>query len=195
MGLIDADGLGALSMRRLANAMGVGTMSLYRYFPDKETLLDGVAELLLAGIEMPPHGDEPWQTKVEQILVAYRRLAQDHPNAFQLPATRPLNTLGALRHVEAFLEILVTAGLSDILAQRAVRIAGTFSSGYLLNELAGLNLQPHRSADSSALSVEDLPEQGFPRLRIAASQPWPDPEEEYALIVSAVITAIEDLFA
>src|SRR5918911_507596 len=84
--LIDGEGLDALSMRKLGAALGVEAMALYRHVPSKGALLDGVVELLLEQLELPPAGCESWSDAWLAVARSYRRLAHSHPGAFRLLA-------------------------------------------------------------------------------------------------------------
>lgn len=88
LGIIDADGLEALSMRRLASDLGVEAASLYHHIADKEALIDGViacmrSEMRVAG---DPSGD--WKEFLEEVLVEYRRVLTAHPNMMSLAGWR-----------------------------------------------------------------------------------------------------------
>jgi AcrR family transcriptional regulator len=88
LAIVDAEGLDALSMRRLAADLGVEAPSLYHHLPDKKALLDGV--IALARSEMvvtaDPMGD--WRVFIEEVFVEYRRLLVAHPNLIELAGWR-----------------------------------------------------------------------------------------------------------
>src|SRR5438270_12355095 len=81
--LVDRDGLRSLNMRRLAAELGVGTMSLYHYVTDKEALLEGIAEVVMNGVQEPP-GDVGWVEAVSLLSQSFRKIALDHPAVFPL---------------------------------------------------------------------------------------------------------------
>jgi AcrR family transcriptional regulator len=75
-GIVQRDGLGALSMRRIATELGTGTMSLYNYVPDKETLLRALIDRVLAGVRVGGDGDwravaNRWATSLRDVLLAH----------------------------------------------------------------------------------------------------------------------------
>ncbi|HWC11003.1 MAG TPA: TetR family transcriptional regulator, partial [Acidimicrobiales bacterium] len=72
VGLVDRSGLGALNMRDLASELGVGTMSLYHHVPNKEALLDGVVEVLLADIELPDPASGTWDERASRMARSLR---------------------------------------------------------------------------------------------------------------------------
>jgi AcrR family transcriptional regulator len=110
--LVDAEGLDALTMRRLGQELGCDPMSLYRYAENRAALLDGVSELVLN--ELPIHAEDPdWKAQLRHIAHNLRLLALRHPNVVPLLVTRPLSTplglrpLGTLRPLEQILSLLV----------------------------------------------------------------------------------------
>lgn len=85
----DNEGLEAITLRRLAELLGVTPMALYRHVAGKEELLDGLAELLYAELELPePHGD--WWAELTALARSTRRTLVAHPWAVPLFA-RPLS--------------------------------------------------------------------------------------------------------
>ncbi len=120
---IEESGLASLSMRRLGAALGVEAMSLYRYVPGRENLLDAVVETIMDEMRVDPETlPEPrdgWQDFLQRLAHGVRRVALAHPRAFPLVASRPVEApwlrppLRSLTWVEAFLDGLITEGFSD----------------------------------------------------------------------------------
>jgi len=102
--LVDAEGLDALTRRRLGRELGCEAMALYRYVPDQAALLDGIADLVLDELVIPDEGQ--WQTQLRHGAHNFRQLALAHPHLVSLIVTRPMSTpvglrpLGTLRPVE-----------------------------------------------------------------------------------------------
>ena len=88
--LADRDGLGGLSMRRLAEELGITAMSLYGYVPSKAELLDVMADRAYA--EIPARGDPaaPWQATLAALAERHWALLLSHPWLLQIAASRPL---------------------------------------------------------------------------------------------------------
>jgi len=141
---IDEDGIDALSMRNLAQRLGSSPMSLYTYFPDKEALLDGVAQLLLAEIETPPE-DLDWRDAMRFIMQAVRRVGLRHPNAAHLIHRFPPHTPDALAFVEAGFRSFRRAGFDALSTARCYRALAAYSLGTLDVELGGY-FAPERRA-------------------------------------------------
>jgi AcrR family transcriptional regulator len=174
--LIDADGVEALSMRRLGKALDRDPMRLYRYAPSKDALLDGVVELVLSGLVVPtPRGDD-WDEVLRRTAHAFRSIALAHPHVVPLLVTRPLATplalrpLGTLRPLEALLELFVAAGFDGRAALHAYRLYMGFLHGHVLNELQERVLDPGETDDLLRLGLYRLPARDFPRLRALASE-------------------------
>ena len=145
---IDEVGLPGLTMRRLGSLLGVEAMSLYRYVPGRESLLDAVVEFIVDEmrddddvLEVPRDG---WQDFLQRLAHGVRRVALTHPKAFPLVASRPAEApwlrppLRSLEWVECFLEGLTGEGFSDDAAVSAYRAFTSFLLGHLLLEVSAL---------------------------------------------------------
>jgi len=173
--IVDREGVDALSMRRLAQALDRDAMSLYRYAENKAALLDGVVELVLRDLVIDPDAHD-WTQELRLLAHRYRDLALEHPNVVPLLVTRPLATplglrpLGTLRPLEDFLELLIRAGFSPPNALRSYRLFFGFLQGHILDELQELIEDPDESEDVLRLGLHRLPRSRFPRLRSLASE-------------------------
>ena len=159
---IDGEGLASLSMRRLGTTLGVEAMSLYRYVPSREDLLDAVVEAIIAEmyadsavLQSPRDG---WQDFLQRLAHGVRRIALAHPRAFPLIASRPPEApwlrppLRNLDWVESFLSALGEEGFSDVAAVAAYRAFTSFLLGHLLLEVSA------HGADVGPLDVLDAGE-------------------------------------
>jgi AcrR family transcriptional regulator len=186
LGVIDRDGLAALSMRSLGRELGVAAMSLYNHVADRVGLESLVAEAVVSGIDLTPGavaadpGDE-----VRRLMHALRDALNAHPAAIPLILTRPTSSEAALAPIEALLEALARAGFTGLELLRAYRTLFAFLVGFAQADLAG----PVSSGRLAALGdvaagVLRLPEQSFPRLRacaLAAETSSSDAEFDYGL--------------
>ncbi|QNG39181.1 TetR/AcrR family transcriptional regulator [Geodermatophilaceae bacterium NBWT11] len=169
MDFIDSHGLPALTMRRLGTALGVEAMSLYRYVPGRDDLLDGVVDAVVDEL----FGDadvffEPrfgWQDYLQRLAHGVRRIALAHPALFPLVATRPPAApwvrppLRSLRWVESLLRALHTNGFTSVQAVVAYRAYTSFLLGHLLLEVAQRGIAMNAIDDpngSSTARVSDL---------------------------------------
>src|SRR5918992_298869 len=76
--LADSDGIDALSMRKLAQQLGVDPMSLYNHVRDKEDLLDGIVDVVVGEIELVALGAD-WRSSLRETILAARRTMLRHP--------------------------------------------------------------------------------------------------------------------
>jgi AcrR family transcriptional regulator len=177
LALVDADGVEALSMRRLGNALGRDPMRLYRHASSKDDLLDGVVEFALSELPVPvlPEGGD-WEEALRHAAHAYRALALAHPHVVPLMVTRPLATplamrpLGTLRPLEALLNLFIEAGFDGCGALHAYRLYTGFLHGHVLNELQEHVQDPEERDDLLRLGLHRLPVREFPRLRALAGE-------------------------
>lgn len=145
--LADAEGLDAVSVRRLAQLHGVTPMALYRYFRDKDELLGGLAEALVAEVRLPP-GSGPWRDQLRTLLQGVLAPLRAHPTIAELVPTRFLDSPAGLAVAERTLAILRRAGLPlDTAAEL---------SGSLLSGLVGMVVvEPGRHHGSDAEERDD----------------------------------------
>ena len=154
---VDREGLEALSMRKLGSELGVEAMSLYNHVPNKGALLDGMVEVLLGELEVPPE-DEGWESRLRKAYRAFRRLAHEHPNVFPLLITRPPETMDGLWLVEEFIRTLRGAGFDAETALYAFRALSSYASGYAMAEIRGFAMEPTGTrAGAGVLSPGDFP--------------------------------------
>jgi AcrR family transcriptional regulator len=171
--LIDRDGADALSMRRLAAALGRDPMILYRHAAGKAALLDGVVETVLAQLHVDPAAPD-WVAQLRAVARDYRALALAHPNVVPLLVTRPLATplalrpRGTLRPLEDILALLTRVGFSGPDALHIYRALFGFLNGHILNELQELVENADETDDLLRLGLHRLPIGEFPLLRSLA---------------------------
>ncbi len=159
VGFVDREGLEALSMRKLGAELGVEAMSLYNHVPNKDALLDGMVEVLLGELRIPPE-NEDWEVRVREAYRSFRGLAHAHPNVFPLFVVRPPDTMDGVWLVEEFIETLRGAGFDPETALHAFRIFSSFIVGYAMSEIRGFALEPA----STRPGAHALPQDKFPRL-------------------------------
>jgi AcrR family transcriptional regulator len=111
LAIVDEAGPDALSMRKLAAALGVEAMTLYHHFANKDAILDGVVERVFGEMHVPDPLPGEWMALAEEMFAAFRQVLVDHPNTIALLARRPLNTRGSADFVEAPLAVLSRSGL------------------------------------------------------------------------------------
>ncbi len=140
---IDRNGSQGLTMRGLAQDLGVEAMSLYRYVSGREDLLEAVVAVLLGGLtDLDEQLAKTWQGYLQGLAHAVRRIAVDHPAAFPLVATRHPAApwlrppLRSLELVEDFLSALSRFGFTDQQVVATYQAFSSFLLGNLLLEAA-----------------------------------------------------------
>lgn len=177
--IIDERGLEACTMRAVAADLGVEAMSLYWHVPNKDALLDGVIELMLAEVDAVELPDGDWTTTLRMGGRAFRRVVLGHRNALPLLASRPLPayvTAGGL--AEESIRVLEAAGFDRRTAIRAVRLLSRYVMGFTLAE-RGPGSAPPPASGSPAL--DEL-------LRAVAAE---DPEELFEFGLETLLKGLE----
>lgn len=152
LGLVDRDGLDALSYRRLAEALGCEAMSLYHYFPSKAHLIDAVVDRVFGALEIPPPGSD-WMERVRRAAWNYRAMALGHPKLYPLLAVHRLNTAAGVRKLDAIAGLFREGGLDDATAARLFRAVGYYLTGAALDETAGYAKGPSAAEPVSDAEV------------------------------------------
>jgi TetR/AcrR family tetracycline transcriptional repressor len=185
LALADAEGLRAVTMRRLGAELGVEAMSLYHHVAGKEALLDGLVERVLEEARVtPPRSD--WRAHLAAHAHALRRAGHAHPRVMQLFATRVPDAPAWAGAVEDTLASLLAAGFPAPEAVHVYRLHATFVTGYVLWEL--------RQADAPALAryLEQLDEARYPATHaVAATLEATDADAEFALGVELLLDGLE----
>ena len=156
--LVDREGHSALTMRRLAEELGVGAMTLYGYVRTKEEIAEHLSELALRELEIP--GTGPWDERLARLFGNLRALLLRHPSVAYLDTVQPLSGPAAFRAADAALGILAGAGLS-----RAGCVAGmsnlvNFTFGSALFRLhQAVETEPRRDYERRVrlASMNELP--------------------------------------
>ena len=133
--LVESEGLAALSMRRLAEELDVWPMSVYRYFQDKDALLDAIAASAAGDVKLS-HGSATWREQVRDLLHEARGAMGATPSELADRWSRAFLTPGALRLSEAALAALESAGFSKEEAATAWRALWSYSFGFSMFALA-----------------------------------------------------------
>ncbi|MDN3356013.1 TetR/AcrR family transcriptional regulator C-terminal domain-containing protein [Actinomadura sp. DC4] len=136
VGLADRDGLDALTMRRLAQEVGVEAMSLYHHVANKEAVFDGVVEVILGeimaavdGVEAPSP-EEDWQAALRARILAAREVFLRHRWAPQVLETRTTTSPFVIAYFDHVIAILRAGGFSFDLAHRALHVLGSRALGF-----------------------------------------------------------------
>ncbi|MFE7417109.1 TetR/AcrR family transcriptional regulator [Rhodococcus sp. NPDC057529] len=131
--LADDSGFDALTMRRIAHALGVEAMSLYRHVKNKPDLLDGMVDVVFGEIDLPQTGLD-WKTAMRRRAISARDVLARHRWATVLMESRATPGPATLRHHDAVLGILRSAGFSIELAAHAFSVLDSYIYGFAMQE-------------------------------------------------------------
>lgn len=121
--LADEIGIDALSMRRLAQELGVVPMALYKHVENKEALLDGMVEVIVGEID-PPVPDTDWKSAVRMRVLSARQALQRHPWARQAIESRVNKTPPVLDYMDSFIGMFLAGGFSVDLTHHVMHAIG-----------------------------------------------------------------------
>lgn len=132
--LADTEGLGSLTMRALGEALGVQAMSLYNHVNDKEDILDGMVDLVVAEIDVPS-GSSPWRDAMRRRALSAHAVLLRHSWACGLLMSRVNVGPWMLRYVDATIGCLHAAGFPLPLADHAWNALDSYIYGFTLQKL------------------------------------------------------------
>lgn len=190
----DSDGVDQLSMRRLADEMGAGAMSLYHYVANKDELLDGMVDVVFGEIELPDAQDH-WKVAMRQRALSAREVLGRHPWAITLMESRTTPGPANLRHREAVTACLRQAGFSVEMTTHANWLIDSYVYGFAL-QVASL---PFDTAEELAdmaenVFVPQLSPDEYPYLNetaVTLFEAGYDPAEEFTFGLDLVLDALE----
>jgi AcrR family transcriptional regulator len=162
LALVDERGLAAMSMRAVAERVGLTSMALYPYVGGKDALLDGLVDLLNAELGTA-WGDNPadidWRQRLRALGRAVRGLAHAHPGAFPLLLNRPAAGASKSWLTAALRATLHDAGVAADQVPRLARMICAFFLGYTTGEVT-CGLPPGTGEPAAEAGPSDGPERG-----------------------------------
>ena len=194
--LADADGLDTLTIRKLAQDLGVTPMALYWHFRSKEDLLEGVAERVWGEIDVNVDPSAPWPDQLAGLLKSLVSVLRAHPSAPRLVLEHEKRNEAALRATEVTLKVLRDAGFDPRYASEVAR--STLWTGITL-VMSEPGYHPELSAEEHAerlrraqIELALLPAAKYPRL-VECAAPMTacdDPEFHYRLGIEVFIDGV-----
>jgi AcrR family transcriptional regulator len=127
--MADRDGLAGLSMRKLAQHLGVDAMSIYYHLHDKDALLAACADAVVAEIA-PGQATGPWTDRLRSLIMEARRTMVRHPWAARVLENRETPTPAVMTHIERVLAIMRGGGCSLDLSHHAIHLLGSRILGF-----------------------------------------------------------------
>jgi AcrR family transcriptional regulator len=135
LALVDESGIGSLTIRSLAHAMGTRPMSIYHYVANKDEILDSLVDLVFSEIDLPSD-DGGWRSGMYRRANSVRAVLQRHTWAIGLLESRTSPGPATLRHHEATLGVLRRAGFSMEMTSHAYALLDSYIYGFALQEAA-----------------------------------------------------------
>jgi AcrR family transcriptional regulator len=167
--IADQDGLEAVTMHAVARSLGVTPMALYRHVKNKADLLDGLVELLLTDLPLPPQ-TMTWNHRLMWIGRAVRETAQLHPEVFGLLLQRPAVTPGARQVRDGIHDALREGGIPEAEVARTERVISTVILGFAASEAWGrFGSRSKREVDKDFAAVEVMIERFLDEARTGRS--------------------------
>lgn len=143
--LADEDGIASLSMRRLAQELGVEAMSLYNHVANKEDILNGMVDVVVDEV-VEPSSDSDWKTAMRQKAMSARQALLRHPWAPDLIASRNEATPAMMKYIDSVIGILLRGGFSNDLAHHSLHALGSRVLGFTQELFPSDDSSPETSA-------------------------------------------------
>ena len=198
--LADAHGTEALTMRRLAEELGVEAMSLYHHVPNKEALLDGVVDLVFAEIalELPTQLDVTpanWKTLVRSRILASRSVLLRHKWAPALIESRANSGMPYTQYMDGIIGLLHAGGLDWDLIHHGMHALGSRAVGFVqeVGESEGSNIPSHEQLDQMEPLVPNI----VAMLRVVVHDGrdltlgWCDDQSEFEFGLDLILDGLE----
>ena len=204
IGLLDREGLAALSMRRLAEELGTGAASLYWHVGSKDGLLDLVMDEVIGEGKVPDPDPGRWPEQLKQVARDQRAASLRHPWLVRVSIGRIPMGPNALRYSERILAILRAGGLPPHLAVQGYLLLIATVNGFTIDE-TGVDDAPdpaasvplrdpgtvQQAADQARDYIASLPPGHFPNMTALAGEfAFADPDERFELLIDIFVDGL-----
>nr|SBO92908.1 Transcriptional regulator, TetR family [Nonomuraea gerenzanensis] len=160
----DRGGVESITMRRVAQELGVEAMSLYHHVPNKDAILDGVVDLVFTAIRLPEADGDDWRAAIRARACSAREVLARHSWALGLMDSRRNPGPATLRHHDAVLGVLRRAGFTLRMAAHAVSLIDSYVYGFVVQESNLPVMTPHEAEEVAGGILEQLPAGELPYL-------------------------------
>jgi AcrR family transcriptional regulator len=189
----DAGGITGLTIRSLAQELGVKPMAVYHYVANKSEILDGIVDVVFAEIDLPPRNGD-WQNEIRQGAASARAALRRHPWALGLLESRKTPGPATLRHHDTMIGTLRAAGFSVEATAHAYALIDSYVYGFALQEAALPFDGPETVADVAEPMMGDFDEGEYPHLVEMATgfilQPGYDFGHEFEIGLNLILDAL-----
>lgn len=179
--IIDNEGLGALSIRRLADELGVNGASLYHHFENKEAIVTGAAQLALAQVRAPEVGEGPWREWLPNNAKRLRAALLAHPELIQVIVGKRSVGVGP-KQLEVSAAHLISEGVPSAAVMPLIESLELIAIGSALHESQGVP-----SPDDGAVDSAD-----YPVLAKALHDRGLTAEEMFDVVTSSIVNAVDE---
>lgn len=191
----DAAGIGSLTIRSLAQELGVKPMSLYHHVASKEEILDGIIDVVFSEIELSS-ADADWRSAMRDRAISARSVLRRHPWATPLMESRTNPGPATLRHHDSVIGTLRRAGFSIEMAAHTYSLLDSYIYGFALQE-AGLPFDPETAPDVAEAILARFPSEEYPYLAELTTehvlQPGYDYGNEFEFGLDLILDGLERL--
>lgn len=192
LGVIDGDGLEALTVRRIASEFETGSASLYRHFASREELLVLLVDDVIGSVRLPP-ARLSGRARVEWLAGELRRVLMNHPHLVPALRASPLLGPNAMRGADSGLASLIEAGYEPVVAVRAYLALVDYVLGTVFFDTRSPSRRGRGAA--SGERIETLPDGALPTLRAhQAAFAAPSEEEVFSFGLRAFLDGLERRF-
>lgn len=191
----DAGGLASLTMRSLAQELGVKPMSLYHHVASKEEILDGIIDIVFGEIELPAT-DPDWRSAMRKRAISARAVLGRHAWATPLMESRTNPGPATLQHHDSMIGVFRRAGFSVAMAAHAYSLLDAYVYGFALQE-AGLPFDGETAPEVAEAIMAQFPRDAYPYLAELTIdhvlQPGYDYGDEFVFGVELILDGLERL--
>ncbi|HVR32547.1 MAG TPA: TetR/AcrR family transcriptional regulator [Acidimicrobiia bacterium] len=193
--IADQGGLDSLTMRRLGGQLGVEAMSLYKHVASKEEVLDGIVDLVIGEIDLPP-AEADWKSAMRHRAASARSVLANHPWAIGMMESRSTMGPAALRYTDAVIGSLRAAGFSLETTANAFLLLDSYVYGFVVQETSFPGGMDEETSERAGATLESLPDDRFPHLAEmarAASAPGRDHADAFSFGLELILDGLEPL--
>jgi AcrR family transcriptional regulator len=192
--LADENGIGTLTMRSLADRLHVEPMSLYHHVANKDEILDGMVDVVFRDVELPSTQAE-WKTAMRDRAASARDALRRHPWAIGRMESRLTPGPATLRHHDAVIGCLRSAGFTIELAAHAYSAIDSYLYGFAMQELNLPFTTPEETAAMAATFLDHFPAEEYPHLAELTTehvlQPGYDYGDEFDFGLDLILDGLE----
>lgn len=194
--LADREGIGALTMRRLAQELGVEAMTLYYYVANKNDILAGMVDLVTGEIELPPASGD-WKGAIRRVAIDEYEILTRHPWAASLILSIKHVSTPRIHYMNWILRTLREAGFTADQTDHAYHALESHIMGFTLWEV-GMDIGSRQDLVNLATAfLKEFPTDEYPYLTEHIQQHMkerrPDDEGAYAFGLDLILDGLERL--